>query len=168
MTTKQQSQITLSHLGTNPSKQQEIDFLSLIVSNLPADSYLAGLFTPNFIGEVNRRIRDDWSMDVYGDLQYAQDNAQAAAKKDHDYLSGELHKAAASIERRDNEIEALKRSNEIQAAGYAQAVKDRTQLGQMISEVQEDRNQLEQENEILKGKIIELKAMIFDLEHQGK
>jgi hypothetical protein len=63
--------ITKLNVSTqDPSKQEEIEYIQEIASSIPDGAYLKGLFTDEFIGWVERKIKDDWTLDILNDLEH--------------------------------------------------------------------------------------------------
>ncbi len=66
---------TTKPLGKNPTKMEEIEFLQAVRASLPTGSYLASFLSESMVAEVEHRIHDDWSCDVYETLQYETNKA---------------------------------------------------------------------------------------------
>jgi len=52
-------------MSDDPSKDEEIKVLHKLAENMPEGSYLAQLFTPDFVGWVQDRIRGDIFPDAF-------------------------------------------------------------------------------------------------------
>jgi len=71
----------LPKVTTQSSKAEEMAALEIIVSQCEPGSYLGSFFTEDLVKELNRRIKDDWSSDIYADSLAITQESIARAQK---------------------------------------------------------------------------------------
>jgi len=62
------SRKTIEKMSSNPSKQEEIDFLRAVIDSIPKDSYLAALLDEKLFNYAERGIRNDIMISVDSDF----------------------------------------------------------------------------------------------------
>lgn len=78
-------------LEPGASKQQEIDYLSTFVSDLPADSYCRRMLTDSLMADFAFATRSDHPYDIHTAVH---DATVAAVKWENDYKAAASHAAA--------------------------------------------------------------------------
>lgn len=159
--------------NSDAGKAEEIAFITHLAEDVQPGTYLADLFTKNFVSWIVEQIRNDFTPDLYGALEHQHElNSQAELRcaaaiheidksaKEHRYEAEALKKIISDrnvlVEDLKNRIEFLEDQN----VGFAEL---RIAL---VSDCNESKRELAQAVADLAAanqKVLELKARMFDL-----
>ncbi len=102
-------------ISEDPSKREEIAALRKVAERWPKDSYLASLFTEDFITWVAMQISADWPPNMMGELQHqtslkhdyrTEANAlEAKAKERSAFFAAEVERIGAEAQHKINAVE---------------------------------------------------------------
>lgn len=143
------------------NKLDEIEFLDALKGAIPADTYLADLFTQNMVMELQSRIRNDFPCDILGDMEYKQ---------------GELDKQAMSLKEalqmRDDErtrLRTVEAATVVALNDLAERLSDmrdnNAELRETVSGLSQEITKWQSHVEIKEMEILKLKAQIYDLQN---
>lgn len=65
-------------VASDDTRASELRQLRKMVDRVPEGSYLGMLFTDGLYNWAERRMTEDWSLDVHGEMEYWQDKATSA------------------------------------------------------------------------------------------
>jgi hypothetical protein len=166
--TKNRFQITI-----DSTKASEIKALKRIAEKTGPYSYIGTLLTPEFLEWAEDRINSDFTLDIFYNGKTAERNYRKASE--------EIRELTAKVQRRDDEIEALKIARDIarhEAEESEGRYQDRiVERNREISELKAALNgktekisdlvhkSVQKDNEIseLKQQVTEIKAKLYDL-----
>ena len=156
---------TIAKLADNPSKPEERDFLHEVAAGVPADSYLASLFSADMVQWVEAQIRQDVSCDLWGAFDYALKDAAAQVDRVRDEVKAAQAEAGDCKRRYDaleQVLEAVRGKHEM-AEEKAQLLHDRWQESLAEACAAQDRfYHATTEIDRLKDEIVGLKAKLYD------
>lgn len=94
------------------TKQDEVDFITNVrqlFQTADGDTYLKGFFTETLIQELTWRIRNDWTVDIYGELKREREDCESAmeATLEKQTEINELNLKLDSLEDEQKEREAI-------------------------------------------------------------
>lgn len=149
----------------NLSKQDEVEVLAGFVAGLPANSYLAGLFTPAMMQWVTGSIIGD----VYPDLF----EIWADTSRKFDNLTAEKFRLEEDLTREGERVKYFRdRAEEMERQrdqSRAVLYDERAEASRDIYAAQHAQERCDRENEELREELTRLKAKLFDLmEAHGK
>lgn len=146
-------------LTANSTKMQEFDMLTYFMDLVGEGSYLASFLTKELAAELTRRIADDWSMDIYKELQSQQkqtEDARNFAVRQQVEID-RLTKTIADEQNAtlDFEAKVIEQKKELEKM---LALKK-----EQIDSLMEVQMNLEAENRRLHERIVELKVEIYEI-----
>jgi predicted RNase H-like nuclease (RuvC/YqgF family) len=71
----------MKQLTKDASKQDEINWLEEVASNVGEGTYLKSLFSEKFIGWATQKIKDDWSLDLMDEYYSSMNQSSALSAK---------------------------------------------------------------------------------------
>ncbi len=154
---------TIRPLSENPGKQEEIDFLQTVRASLPTGSYLASFLSEQMVAEVEHRIHDDWSCDVYETLQYETGKAGELRSELSTIHAG----WDANVAKLETQLDMVRSTVDMALARVAQLESDCEFLRGERKTADTKNYDLECEAEHLKLVISRVKAMAFQLWLKG-
>jgi hypothetical protein len=157
----------------NPSKLREIEYLEAVAESVPANSYLASLFSRDFVDWVKGSIRGDLSCDAYGYIIHGQ-------QAEHDLrvkLENRVEELETVVAQKDADwehehelyLEAFNKctQNAAKLIYQTEKIQDRNckvnSLRQAVSSLEVERNTIIQEAAELTQEVINLKAEMCDV-----
>jgi hypothetical protein len=168
-TTKAAETTAVKNLPIYATKADEIKHLRLLASTVAPDTYLSTLFSEEMLGEMERRIQADGTLDFQADLlgagrQLAEANARAEAEKQRADGAASKHQADIAFFKGERELAAAEWQREREEWRIAF---DRR--GQECNEAEARAFAAERDLEAARLEILKLKARLFDMmEAQGK
>jgi hypothetical protein len=100
----------LSAISTNPTKQQESDFINEVRKAVPEDSYLARLFSTELNNWVHNQMWDDHSCDIMAEVAFQRHQKTTYQRKereainDADEIRERNYQMGKEIEKRDKAL----------------------------------------------------------------
>lgn len=146
-------------VDSNPSKEDEVNFLKSLVASYPRSGYLSEFFTTQLVAELEQRIRSDWAVDMYGEFQTTnRELSDLEAKYDRDVAKWELR-----ANEKDLAIHSLEEDSKGRQEMIANLRREKAELESVTVGLFEEISSLkakavEQENEVIR-----LKAKLYDL-----
>jgi len=156
--------------SSTSGKAEEIAFITNLAEDIQAGTYLADLFTKNFVSWVVEQIRNDFTPDLMGALEQAHIDhshvvcqAEREARQLVDSKAGEIKALLTKVDELSNENHRYQELISTMADRIEFLEDMEHNLVSARMETARDLQQASLDLSIAEQKVIELKARLFDL-----
>jgi chromosome segregation ATPase len=162
---KENGMSTRFQLTIDSTKQSEIKALRKLAEKVGPDSYIGSLLTEDFLNWAEKRMREDWTLDLF-ELTNHWENESRERGQEIVALTNEL----AESRRATDSVKTLFRSEQdswlAEREGWEDSVKASQQrstaLAEQLREAEDRAVEAEDQVEALELELVRLKARLFD------